>query len=239
MLHEAVALVIIALAPGLMGLAAAAGLDGGKWLAAAVGGGGWILAYVLRVPVTLIAGRVLESGQLLVLLLALSGIVEEGVRFLLIRWLRREEGVDIRKVLSLGLGWGVAEALLIYVAYIPLAMLRGYSYAEMLPGAVERVVATCFHTLVSLIVACAVLRSSLATLLGAMALHSGFNAVGVAAAATLRRLWLVEATLATTLLVPLTAAILCLRYLRGYGQGLSSAKSYTSAEEKEHVGAGI
>ncbi|MEM0352832.1 MAG: hypothetical protein QW459_07615, partial [Sulfolobales archaeon] len=45
-----IASVLISLVPGFVMLARVAGRVGSVWLAAAVGGGGWLLALVLRVP---------------------------------------------------------------------------------------------------------------------------------------------------------------------------------------------
>jgi len=215
---ELVALATIALVPGAVALFTAADLSVRRWIAAAAGGGGWLLAYALRIPVIIAASTALAPQQRMWLLVLLSGVFEEGVRYAVMRILSRGDSYRVRDAVSLGLGWGVTEALLIYVAALPIAAMRGLGYHQLLPGALERNSAIAFHALVSIVVAYAAARRSIPVLVGAMAMHSGLNAAAVLLLAYLRNPWAVEGAIALSLSVPAAAAYACARALaRGAG----------------------
>lgn len=183
--------VMIAVTPSLVALVVLGVRSRGVLLAALIGGGGWLLALLLRTPIlAAVSGRGLQAA---IAASILAGIFEESARFLLLRALIASSSGGLKQAVGLGLGWGEAEAVLLYV--VPVALLgRGYSILDLLPGAIERNSAILIHTSLSIIV----YRSlpSLRVLGLAVAIHSAVNAVAVLLLYVLSNVWLVELAIA-------------------------------------------
>ena len=139
---------LISVLPGLLLLAAISRSGRGCWLAALVGGAGWLAALIAREPLLLLVES-LGTYPRICLAASMAGVFEETSRYLVLRYfasVSRSRSVDPYTVLSIGLGWGLAEALLLYVVQVPLAVaLYGYQWTDLLPGAIERNSATAFH----------------------------------------------------------------------------------------------
>lgn len=184
--------VALSVVPGSAALAVAAGRRGHNWVAALLGGGGWLLALVLRAPALAYLQTVDTLGILIAA--ALAGAFEEPVRSLLLRSGPVSRG-SRRGAASLGIGWGLAEAFLVYAVPVAIsAPAYGYGWADLLPGAVERNSAIAVHLSLTMLLA----RNprSYRLVAASAALHSAVNLVAVAALLVLRDVWLVESVIA-------------------------------------------
>ncbi|MCS7099331.1 MAG: YhfC family glutamic-type intramembrane protease [Sulfolobales archaeon] len=203
--------VAISLIPGCVALARTAGRSAGAWVAAALGGGGWLLALSARIPLLVVVR--LPQGLYEYFASFAAGVFEETVRFFLLRAGFTGERSS-RVVLSFGIGWGLAEALLVYS--IPAALYgftQTYSWVDLLPGALERNSAIVIHVSLTLLLSRGIGRLSL--LAASVLLHSALNSAAVAALHTLRNVWLVELVIAVlSAVVFAVIAVPTLRYLR-------------------------
>lgn len=116
-----------------------------------LGGVGWTLALILRIiPLNLFQ---LLVGDILVVIIysaVLAGLFEECMRFWLVK---RTKTSDFRAGLTFGLGWGIAEALVIFfpsVLLSPTALT--ISFLDLLPGVFERYVAVLAHVALTFII---------------------------------------------------------------------------------------
>ncbi len=198
--------VTVSILPALTALAYVARGSLDYWLAALVGGGGWFLALMARGPLFTIIDR---PGMYSDMFMALvSGPLEEPVRFLLLRYFisgsRRKE-----YALVIGIGWGLAEAVIVFAAQAPVAASLGYSWIQLLPGALERNTAILFHVSMSMLIALGImgrLRQSCSVIL-AIIVHSAFNLAAVYIAKSMQNVWLVEAALLVVSLAIFTPII--------------------------------
>lgn len=203
--------VIIALAPALIALAKVAGAKGGAWIIAVLGGGGWFLALILRIPI-LMAVHLQEAiyGYFASLM---AGLFEETTRFLLLR-IDLVRSSSIKGSIALGLGWGLVEALLVYAIPVCLiASLYQYNWVDLLPGALERNSAILIHLSLTLLLS----RNpwSLKLLTASILIHSAANSIAMIALDLLTNAWLVELVIAVfSALTFTTIAIPMLRDLR-------------------------
>lgn len=191
--------ILIALLPAFAALVAVCGRRVSLWLVALVGGGGWLLALVLRAPILVFLDpRLVVSGYVAS---ALAGLFEESVRFVLLRteFVRR---LSRRGATSLGLGWGLTEAVLIYA--LPVVVAGDYGLAELLPGAVERNSAVAIHTSLALLISTN--PGSLRLLMTAIALHTAVNCLAIASLAVFNNVWVVEGLLLVVAVVLLALA---------------------------------
>lgn len=152
----------------------------------AAGALGWIIAFVLRTPVIVIATRVRETPErALPVIIAASGPAEETVRVIALILVGR----DLATALWLGFGWTTIEIAYTYVNAIAVAMLLQREDPEaqralaLIPpaalseaapwwSAIERAGVSALHIGFTLIVAVA----PIAFLITAVA-HSAFNFV--------------------------------------------------------------
>ncbi|WFO74588.1 YhfC family intramembrane metalloprotease [Desulfurococcaceae archaeon MEX13E-LK6-19] len=149
-----VASLVIAVVPGFVVLCWMAGRNGFKWLAALVGGFGWFLALLLRypvfIPMVIYMGATSVVGYIQA---GLAGVFEEPVRYFVIKYFYRETG-EKRIVYCIGLGWGLMEALVLYVLNVLVAYMMGTSLIleNLVAGAIERNIALLFHVSAAMII---------------------------------------------------------------------------------------
>ncbi len=185
--------VLASITPTLTALALTSRKDLKLWLAALLGGGGWIVALLLRQPLLLM---LMQAGPLYVYVASfLAGVFEESFRLLLLR-IGFIKDSRVRGALSLGLGWGLTEALILYVIPVSLtSSLTGYSWLYLMPGAVERNSATLIHVSLSLLISRDV--RDLRLLAAAITLHTLVNVAAVTSLKALKDVWAVEALIAS------------------------------------------
>ncbi len=180
------------------------------WLTALLGGGGWLTALLLRQPLLLMFAGIGISYAYIASLLA--GIFEECLRLTLLRvgFIRE---LSVRGALSLGLGWGLVESLIIYLipAYVA-GVTMSYSWLDLLPGAIERNSAVMIHVSLSLLLSRDV--KDLRLLIIAIVLHTLVNSVAVTSLMLLKDVWLVEGLIALMTLLISTLIILSTLRLR-------------------------
>ncbi|MGQ9759194.1 MAG: YhfC family glutamic-type intramembrane protease [Candidatus Methanomethylicaceae archaeon] len=108
------------------------------------GGAGWILALVLRIiPLRLFQSVVLDIVAVIIYSAILAGLFEEITRFWLVR---RTKLSDSKQGMTFGLGWGIAEALVIFIPSVlfgPTSLFT--NFMDILPGVLERYVAVLAH----------------------------------------------------------------------------------------------
>lgn len=151
---------VIALGPILGFFVYKADFKGGLWIVFILGGVIWFLALIARTPLLLLQSLFPQQLVYYAYASILAGLFEESFRyFSMKKWERfRESKVH---VLSMGLGWGFLEALIIYASSIILIAifldlgisipgLPSYTspyefFVKGLVGAFERWVATLLH----------------------------------------------------------------------------------------------
>lgn len=201
---------LIALGPGVALLLFVARRQGVLWKAFLWGWAGWFLALLLRllpvqVPALLYATAI--SEDLLTALLyfayasALAGLVEEGFRYFLLRMSQApREGFPF--LLAFGLGWGIGEAVILYVATLAALALTPSSaltLAVVLPGALERNLAIAAHVALTVIVYAA-MGGRRALLGAAMLLHFALNFLAAAVVLLTQNVWWTEGAVAAVAL---------------------------------------
>lgn len=192
--------IILALGPGFVALTAVSKRDLGLWINALFGGTGWFVALMVRSPLLALArGLDIYAGVLYASLMA--GLFEETTRYLIVRS-RSRVANNLRSWASMGLGWGLAEALVIYALQVPfVAAMTGYDWAVFVPGAVERNIAMAFHLAMTLLISLTVIGKPLVLLLPTtISLHFLLNVTATFIATQLENPWLVEGLLALTTL---------------------------------------
>ena len=194
---------LIALGPGLAYLTYAARLSLKYWVVALIGGAGWFLAFILRIPVLPLLRKVPLEWRIPALALT-AGFLEEGVRYLLLKdRLGRFVGRPrLRRVIKVfGVGWGLTEALIIFAASAPLvAGLRSASLNTLLAGAVERNSAIILHLGLTFIIGYGILRRNKWFLAMAIILHSTVDFVTGEIALNTHNVWVVELLIALIVL---------------------------------------
>ncbi|MCD6511394.1 MAG: YhfC family intramembrane metalloprotease [Thaumarchaeota archaeon] len=114
---------------------------------------GWALAFGMRIPLITLPISLLGPPLALSINFALytsflAGLFEEFTRFAFIHSLKPK---GMREVASIGLGWGLFEALVVYL--IPVMPSMGLSTPmALLLGAIERNSATAIHVGLSFVV---------------------------------------------------------------------------------------
>ncbi|MBU0952835.1 MAG: YhfC family intramembrane metalloprotease [Nanoarchaeota archaeon] len=171
----------------------------GLWKAFFFGWGGWLAALLVRlIPVQLpviLAPGILESMVFLIIYgayaSAMAGLFEEGFRYTI---MKRKISADQKTLLTFGLGWGVGEALLLYVPNIlalPLVLEIAPSLLDILPGAIERNLAIVLHLALTMIVFSSFSKGRKYLWL-AMFLHFLVNMAAVSAVTVTQNIWLTE-----------------------------------------------
>jgi len=198
--------IVIALVPALALTIILVRGKGSLWKIFLFGWAGWLLALVIRIipvqlPQQLFAPQLESEGMLLLLFLAyasvMAGIFEEGIRYFILKR-RPKLMANTSSILSFGLGWGIGEAIIIYVPAIVSLPLLGSSVPtllEILPGALERNLAIITHLALTLIVIKGISKGKIYLVL-AMTLHFLVNLVGVTTITLTGNAWFSELTLA-------------------------------------------
>jgi len=180
--------VLLSFAPALIILLYFVWKDWTKMFVIIIGCAGWVLAYFLRYPL-LSAASNFNIIAYLVIASALAGIFEETVRYFIMKYYRKAADNPV----ILGLGWGIAEAVILYALYLAWLLMQNQAITLMnaLPGAFERITATLLHVALSLIVVKG-LKNRKYLYLG-MLVHFLVNIVAVMLASILLlNVWLVE-----------------------------------------------
>lgn len=189
-------LIAVAIGPSLLLLTYLAKLRRYYWVDAAIGGGGWLLAYLIRLPLVALASGVSDVWARIFILALMAGVFEESIRYVLMR-ARLKERLHPHSAAVFGLGWGLVEAFIIYCANIPIALaVASVGWENFLPGAVERDIAILFHVTAAYLIAVSIVRRNYAYLCLAIILHTIVNVVGVAFLIALKNPWLTEGILA-------------------------------------------
>lgn len=220
-----VAALALALGPFLI-LTAAKVRGGAAWKAFVFGIAGWALALVLRIvplqlPVAFLGEALLTDVAILLAFGAfaslLAGIFEEGIRYGLMRRVKSLRTT----ILAFGLGWGIGEALLIYVPAIATLWVMGQAppFLEMLPGAIERNLAIALHVSLAFIIAASLKNRKLLVL--AIFLHFFANVVAITTATVTENVWLAEGFLGVVVM----ASVLIAMRLRPEWKTISTSKS--------------
>lgn len=188
--------VLVALLPGLLVLAYLVKSRSVKLLPLLLGGGGWLIALLMRAPLLYALSNTLERTIYVVVASYSAGFFEESLRYVVLKTPLARRSVE--DATALGLSWGLTEALFIYVIPITIYGSVDYSLFELLPGALERNIALLGHVVFSLIVLKAL--SKIIYLLVSMLAHGSLNLIGVATLNLTSNVWLTEALLALSTL---------------------------------------
>jgi len=193
--------IFLALGPGFVALAVTSKRDLSLWINALLGGAGWFIALLTRSPLLLLAQGLGVHARVLYASL-MAGLFEEAVRYLVVRSRARVTS-DLRSWTSMGLGWGLTEALVVYALQVPLvAAMVDYDWIVFVPGAVERNIAIVFHLAMTLMISLTVVKKPLVLLLPTTtSLHFLLNVAATFIAMQLRDPWIVEGLLALIVLV--------------------------------------
>ncbi|MBC7113782.1 MAG: YhfC family intramembrane metalloprotease [Candidatus Methanomethyliales bacterium] len=115
------------------------------------GGMGWVLALILRIiPLNLFQLLVHDLVVVIGYSAVLAGLFEEGMRYWLVK---RTKTLKLKAGLTFGLGWGIAEALVIYFPSVLLSpTISSLGLLDLLPGVFERYIAVLAHIALTFII---------------------------------------------------------------------------------------
>ena len=201
--------VILALAPAFIVLAINSKSDFRKWLIALIAGGGWFVALIARLPFLTLTTKWFQGNYVFIALSSsiLAGMFEEPVRFVLLKYVSKEIKLGTRELISFGLGWGLVEALIIYVLQaIFLQYGLGAEWYKLLPGAIERNIATLFHTALTFIAAW-VLVKGVKYIMIPISLHALANIYATLMLQVTKDPWIIEGFIGL-LFVPLSVILI-------------------------------
>ena len=192
---------LIAVLPAFFVFLYIARFKGSMWLSAFIGGLFWFLALLARTPILLIlefwgltitpAFYPIYVAVLIFLGALMAGLFEEGIKYGFVRKFPSFIKT-LKHALCFGLGWGICEALLVYVltvlAYgflyewlITIVTLppESYLYFSFTLGAFERNIAIVFHVSATILVALAVWHSRFLLALLAILSHFLFDFIPI------------------------------------------------------------
>ena len=202
--------VVLAILPSLLTLALLCKVDFRKWVLAILGGGGWFIALIARLGLLAFISKTVEEYLVAGLSSSiLAGLFEETVRYLLIKHVfRKNEVWSSKHLASFGLGWGLIEAILIYVSQ---ALYLGYvlqvEWFNLVPGAIERNIAVLFHVALTFLIAYIIRRGKFMFILVPITLHAVSNIYAVLVFNFVKNPWFTE-LLILLVLVPVSAIII-------------------------------
>jgi len=201
--------VTLALMPAFIVLAVSSKSDFQKWLIALVAGSGWFVALIARLPLLTLIARWFQGNHVFIALSSsiLAGVFEEPVRFVLLKYVSKEIKLGTRELISFGLGWGLVEALIIYVLQaIFLQYGLGVEWYKLLPGAIERNIAALFHTALTFIAAW-VLVKGVKYIMIPISLHALANIYATLMLQVTKDPWIIEGFIGL-LFVPLSVILI-------------------------------
>ena len=201
--------VILALVPAFIVLAINSKSDFRKWLIALIAGGGWFVALIARLPFLTLTTKWFQGNYVFIALSSsiLAGMFEEPVRFVLLKYVSKEIKLGLRELISFGLGWGLVEALIIYVLQaIFLQYGLGVEWYKLLPGAIERNIAALFHTALTFIAAW-VLVKGIKYIMIPISLHALANIYATLMLQVTKDPWIIEGFIGL-LFVPLSLILI-------------------------------
>ncbi|MFX1565021.1 MAG: YhfC family glutamic-type intramembrane protease [Promethearchaeota archaeon] len=192
---------LIAILPAFLVFLYIARFKGSMWLSAFIGGLFWFIALLARTPILLVLelwGLVITPPfyaiyiALMIFLGALlAGLFEEGIKYGFVRKFPSFIKT-VKHALSFGLGWGICEALLLYVLTV---LTYGFLYEFLITiiplppesflvfnfilGAFERNIAIVFHVSATILVALAVWHSRFIFALLAILTHFLFDFIPI------------------------------------------------------------
>ncbi len=150
--------IIISIGPVIMASIINNGRDSRLWFSYIFGMAGWYIALAFRIPILMMI-NFLDKIVRIISASLLAGLFEETTRFFSLRYIMKETK-NPKAPISLGLGWGLSEAILIYVINVLVtSSIYGYSWIEFLPGAFERNTACIFHTAMAMLLGYSIIRN--------------------------------------------------------------------------------
>ncbi|MFA5303079.1 MAG: hypothetical protein WC393_00895 [Candidatus Nanoarchaeia archaeon] len=188
---SAILAILIATLPFLIMLFYFSRLDYKKYLAFLLGLIGWLVAFFLRLPLLNQVSLTTNFWAIILLPSLLSGLFEEGVRFLSLRFVSYAK----KNFFLFAMGWSFAEILIIYcfnIVYF-LSFNQQVSFIDALPGLIERFSATILHLAFTIIVLKSLKNKKLLGL--AMGLHIIVNLFGILLLAFNLNVWIIELAL--------------------------------------------
>lgn len=199
-----------------------------------IGGLGWFTALILRqqillIPLSMYGIGVSQILSYIILASVLAGVFEEGIRYLLMKYFNSIR-IDWRSILSMGLGWGFTEALMIYGLSIGAFIFlfnQPLSFLDLLPGALERNSTVLFHVALGFIVYKAFKNRRY--LLLAVGIHFLLDFTAVLLWMSLSIVWLVELFIFLTALATAYYA-----YLINKKEFMSKKKEEKHKKKKKH-----
>jgi len=201
--------IMIALIPCLIALIILCRTSFNYWLSAILGGSGWFIALLIRAPILAYFQNLGFHG--IVMSSIMAGVFEESIRYF-ITWYKNLRKIDLRSSISIGLGWGLTEAVIIYALQVPVASItRGYEWTAFIPGAIERNIAIVFHLSMTLLLLVAIVRRFKLLLLIAIFLHVLLNVVGVFTMLMLGNPWITECIIALLVLMMIVPIMIYVR----------------------------
>jgi uncharacterized membrane protein YhfC len=192
---------LIAVLPAFFIFLYIARFKGSMWLSAFIGGLFWFLALLARTPILLVfefwgltIPPTFYAVYVLILIFLgalLAGLFEEGIKFVFVK--KYPSYIKtVKHALCFGLGWGICEALLLYVLtvltygflyewLITIITLppESYLYYSFTLGAFERNIAIVFHVSATILVALAVWHSRILFALLAILAHFLFDFIPI------------------------------------------------------------
>lgn len=208
---------LMALVPAFVLFVYLARGKGAMWLVVLIGSVGWTVAYV-RVPILQWLGQAFLNSWIrstgtqiapyvtIAVNALFAGLFEEGIRYGLVKSIQRTRS-DLGRIFSFGLGWGFAEALVIYALPIVLPAYFGggsISLSNLLLGAVERNMAIVIHLGLTFIIFRA--TTNVAFLFAAIGTHFAVNFVGLSLYTLTGNVWV-------TYVITLVVAFILMIYL--------------------------
>lgn len=206
-----IVLILLATLPGLIALMLIAKKMFKLWLDACLGGGGWLLALVLRLPILQFSAKILNPTHLSLLAAVMAGIFEEPFRYLILKYRFFSKENLCKTALSVGLGWSLTEAFLIYALQVPLSYtITGYDWTVYLPGAFERNIAIILHVALAFIIAYSLI-SNIKYVILAIFLHGAVNSSIIPVLYVTKDPWIIESILALIIVPIATYTIIMLK----------------------------
>ncbi|MFA5332869.1 MAG: hypothetical protein WC376_00015 [Candidatus Nanoarchaeia archaeon] len=185
---SAILAILVAIIPFLIMLFYFSRLDYKKYLVFIFGIIGWLAAFVLRIPLLNQVSLTANFWVIMLLPSLLSGLFEEGVRYLSLRFAPHAK----RNFFLFAIGWSFAEILIIYcfnIVYF-LSFNQQVSFVDALPGLIERFSATILHLAFTIIVLKSLKNKKLLGL--AMGLHIAVNLFGILLLTFNLNVWIIE-----------------------------------------------